>query len=241
MVAQAAAIEVDGEQPRRAGFSQSGSGQPSGPMVHRQQRRDRQDERRSTSTARTWCRVAFSWSSRTVFPPSRDVVQRPKPKTDFLKGNATGRTGFHPTASLTGNGDSSFYTYVGTITGFTSTMTAAQRPPIAGGLEARDVRRRDVRQLGRRGGQMRTACTGATDAAPAGGIMNEGPRYHVTHLNISYASGFLAAWACGAGSGAPWNTGGCLDAVHRMMGYRFQFDDITHPTSVNRGGVATST
>ena len=24
-----------------------------------------------------------------------------------------------------------------------------------------------------------------------------------------------------------------------MMGYRFQFDDITHPTSVNRGGVAT--
>ena len=24
-----------------------------------------------------------------------------------------------------------------------------------------------------------------------------------------------------------------------MMGYRFQFDDITHPTSVSRGGVAT--
>lgn len=165
----------------------------------------------------------------------------PPTKADFLKGNTKGRTGFHSDCFLTGNGDSSFYTYVGTITGFTSTMTAAQQAAYV--QEASKHVMFGGETCDNSGGaavQMRTACTGATDAQGlAGGIMNEGPRYHVTHLNISYASGFLAAWASGAGSGAPWNTGGCLDAVHRMMGYRFQYDDITHPTSVSRGGVAT--
>ena len=57
-------------------------------------------------------------------------------------------------------------------------MTAAQQAAYAGGLEARDVRRRTCDNSGGAAVQMRTACTGATDAQGlAGGIMNEGPRY----------------------------------------------------------------
>jgi len=156
----------------------------------------------------------------------------PPTKADLLKGNLKGRTGFHSDCFLTGNGDSSFYTYVGTITGFTSTMTAGQQAAYVqeaskyvmfGGETCQDSGGAAV--------EKRTGCN--TDSVDAqglpGGIENEGPRYHVTHLNISYAPLHLAGWAAG----------GCLDKVHRMMGYRFQYDDITHPTSVSRGGVAT--
>lgn len=156
----------------------------------------------------------------------------PPTKADFLKGNTKGRTGFHSDCFLTGNGDSSFYTYVGTITGFTSTMTAAQQAAYVqeaskyvmfGGETCQDSGGAAV--------EKRTGCN--TDSVDAqglpGGIENEGPRYHVSHLNVSYAPLHLAGWAAG----------GCLDKVHRMMGYRFQYDDITHPTSVSRGGVAT--
>lgn len=155
----------------------------------------------------------------------------PPTKADFLKGNLKGRTGFHSDCYLTGNGDSSFYTYVGTITGFTSTMTAAQQAAYVqeaskyvmfGGETCQDSSGAAA--------EKRSSCTGLTDAQGlAGGIMNEGPRYHLSHINASYAPIFLA----------DWSSGGCLADVGRLMGYRFQFDDITHPTSVSRGGVAT--
>ena len=155
----------------------------------------------------------------------------PPTKADLLKGNLKGRTGFHSDCFLTGNGDSSFYTYVGTITGFTSTMTAAQQAAYVqeaskyvmfGGETCQDSSGAAA--------EKRSSCTGLTDTQGlAGGIMNEGPRYHLSHINASYAPIFLAAWA----------SGGCLTDVGRLMGYRFQFDDITHPTSVARGAVAT--
>lgn len=155
----------------------------------------------------------------------------PPTKAEFLEGTIKGRTGTHSDCFMTGNGDSSFYTFVGTITGFTSTMNAAQQAAyiqqtslytMFGGETCQDSSGAAL--------EKRTACTGLTDAQGlAGGILNEGPRYHVTHLNISYAPVFLAAWA----------SGGCLDTVNRMMGYRFQFDDITHPTTATRGTTIT--
>lgn len=156
----------------------------------------------------------------------------PTTKAEFLKGTVKGRTGAHSDCFLTGNGDSSFYTFVGTITGFTSTMTAAQQAAymqetskytMFGGETCPDSSGAAT--------QKRTGCgNDATDAQGlAGGIENEGPRYHVSHLNISYAPLFLAAWS----------SGGCLDKVDRLMGYRFQFDDITHPTTIARGATAT--
>lgn len=155
----------------------------------------------------------------------------PPTKADMLKGSVFGRTGAHSDCFLTGNGDSFFYTYVGTITGFSSTMTASQQAAymqeaskytMFGGETCSDSSGASA--------EMRTACTGSTDAQGlSGGILNEGPRYHVTHLNVSYAPNFLSAWS----------SGGCLATVTRLMGYRFQYDDITHPTSATRGTTIT--
>lgn len=151
----------------------------------------------------------------------------PPTKADMLKGSVFGRTGAHSDCFLTGSGDSFFYTYVGTITGFSSTMTAAQQAAYM--QEASKYTMFGGETCNNSGGagvQMRTACSGATDAQGlTGGIQNEGPRYHVSHLNISYAPNFLAAWS----------SGGCLATVSKMMGYRFQYDSITHPASAARG------
>ena len=166
----------------------------------------------------------------------------PPTKSDFLKGNLKGRVGFHsdcigtgPTTGAAAHGDSGFYPGTGTLSGgFVSTMTASQQAAYVqeaskyvmfGGETCKDSQG----AIGANG-EMRTACSGSVDAQGlTGGIINEGPRYHLSHINVSYADNFLAAWSAG----------GCLDTVNRMMGYRFQFDDITHPTSVSRGGVAT--
>ena len=156
----------------------------------------------------------------------------PATKNDFLKGTLKGRVGFHSDCFMSGPGDSYFYSGVGTWSGgFVSTMTQAQEAAyfqeaskylMFGGETCIDPSYAIQ--------EPRTACTGLVDSQELpGGILNEGPRYHLSHINVSYDPAFLAAWA----------SGGCLNTVHRMMGYRFQFDDITHPTSVSRGGVAT--
>lgn len=152
----------------------------------------------------------------------------PTTLTDMKMGGVKGRTGTHSDCFGTGNGDSSFYTFVGTLTGFTSTMTAAQQAAYIQATSANTMF--GVETCSDSGGaatQMRTACTGATDAQGlAGGILNEGPRYHVCHINGSYAPNFLSSWS----------SGGCLGTVANMMGYRFQYDDVTVASSVARGG-----
>lgn len=155
----------------------------------------------------------------------------PTSKADMKAGNLKGRTGTHSDCFLTGQGDSSFFTYVGTLTGFNSTMTAAQQDAYINAVSANTMFGGETcNNSAGAAVAMRTGCTGGTDASGlAGGILNEGPRKHLVHINAGYAPNFLAAWS----------SGGCLATVARSMGYRFQFDDITHPASVARGSVAT--
>lgn len=76
------------------------------------------------------------------------------------------------------------------------------------------------------GSAQRLACTGGTDnAGLSGGILNEGPRYHQAYLNRAYYTGFMDAWS----------SGGCYSTASRLLGYRIQFDSISHADSVNRG------
>lgn len=146
-----------------------------------------------------------------------------------------GRIGFHSDCFMTGQGDSSFYPGTGTYTGFTSTQTASQQAAYVQttsqwtsfGVETCES------SVGA-GVQMRQACSGATDAQGlSGGILNEGPRYGVTHINGGQAIGVGGAYL------ATWSSGGCLTTVTNFMGYRFQLDSFTSPSSVSRGGVAT--
>lgn len=160
----------------------------------------------------------------------------PPTKDQFKAGTLIGRLGFFSACFGTGQGDSSFYTFVATaasgqLTGFASTMTAAQQAAYV--QQASNYTSFAVETCNNSAGasvEMRTACTGGADAQGLpGGILNEGPRYHVVTINGAYAPNYLAAWS----------SGGCLTTVANRMGYRFQFDDITHPTTVARGAVAT--
>ena len=129
-------------------------------------------------------------STPTAFSPGRLLAQR-----------RTGIRALPGTGTLSG--------------GFVSTKTASQQAAyVQEATEVRNVRgetckdsqRRDWRQ--RRDALLRAAA--ASMPGLTGGILNEGPRYHLAHINVSYADNFLAAWSAG----------GCLDTVNRMMGYR---------------------
>lgn len=76
------------------------------------------------------------------------------------------------------------------------------------------------------GGVMRLACSGGTDnAGQLGGIMNEGPRYHLTSLHRGYFEGFMNRWL----------SDGCYDDVKNLMGYRFQLDQVSHSSTAKKG------
>ena len=73
---------------------------------------------------------------------------------------------------------------------------------------------------------IRTACTGGTDGAGnSGGILNEGPRYHVTSGNRSFYTEFHDAWIAG----------GCYNDVKNLMGYRIEYRSLSHADSVTKG------
>ncbi|CAN5645282.1 hypothetical protein BH09PSE5_BH09PSE5_45540 [soil metagenome] len=55
-------------------------------------------------------------------------------------------------------------------------------------------------------------------------ILQEGSDYHLTYLNINFYTAFMSSW----------KSGGCYAQVTRSMGYRFQLDAVTHPTSASR-------
>ena len=85
----------------------------------------------------------------------------------------------------------------------------------------------------------RLACTGGdlNDGSP-GGIMNEGPRYHLSYLHRGYADVFMTAWG-GLDDQGKRGPGTCYDTVTNSMGYRFQMDAVRHPSTVSRGQTAT--
>ena len=73
----------------------------------------------------------------------------------------------------------------------------------------------------------RTSCydTKPDNAGQLGGIMREGPRYHVNGTDVFYALGFIDTW----------RSEGCYPDVTNLMGYRFQLDNITHASTANKG------
>lgn len=82
------------------------------------------------------------------------------------------------------------------------------------------------------GAGARLNCTGGTDnAGLSGGIQNEGPRYHQTHVNRGYDPRFPTQW----------QTDGCYTTVENLLGYRFQFLTISHADTVARGSTLVVT
>ncbi len=72
----------------------------------------------------------------------------------------------------------------------------------------------------------RLSCSGSTDGAGnPGGILAEGPRYHLAYLNRGYFDGYMNTWI----------NEGCFDTVSRSMGYRFQLDAVTHQSTAQPG------
>jgi hypothetical protein len=69
----------------------------------------------------------------------------------------------------------------------------------------------------------------ANGGPEAGGILAEGPAYSVAYLNFYYAAAFWQQWNA---------EGATLSSVYRQLGYRFQFDDITHPSTTAKGNTA---
>lgn len=75
-------------------------------------------------------------------------------------------------------------------------------------------------------GQERESCsTLASDS----GILYEGPLYHLTYLNHGYFADFITSWT----------NNGCYAQVMRMMGYRFQYDSISHQSTATAGQTLT--
>lgn len=74
----------------------------------------------------------------------------------------------------------------------------------------------------------RLACNGGADnSTPArpSGIMNEGPRYHLSWLDVYYDRRFIDQW----------QSEGCYADVTNLMGYRLQLDSIAHPLRATPG------
>jgi hypothetical protein len=61
------------------------------------------------------------------------------------------------------------------------------------------------------------------------GILFDGPTYHLTYLNHSFSTVFINAIT----------SGGCYAQVMRMLGYRFQYDAISHQATANAGQTMT--
>lgn len=146
-------------------------------------------------------------------------------------GSVQSRFGFHSDCYLTGSGDSSFYPPPQTIVDFTSTSTQAQqRAYVAAVTDYAPFGGETCSDSSGASAQMRTACSGSTDeVGQSGGILNEGPRYHLAHLNRAYATNFHNAWT----------SGGCISTVAGFIGHRFRYDAIAHSDSVSRGSTLT--
>ncbi|MBE7419848.1 MAG: DUF4832 domain-containing protein [Ideonella sp.] len=157
-----------------------------------------------------------------VYPMQEDWYPSPLSRNDAYSGNDRSRTGFHNDCFMASANDQFQLPGPNTINDFTFTSSAlAQRNYVSAISEFAPMGGETCA-----GSAQRLACAGGSDnAGLAGGIMNEGPRYHLAYLNRSYYVGFHNAW----------NSGGCYSSVSRLMGYRFQFDSLSHADSVARG------
>jgi hypothetical protein len=167
--------------------------------------------------------------------PQEPVVQElwfPSPLTAsaFFDGSVASRVGLHNDCILSSDSDFNYFPGEGASFGadFTTTTTEAEQRAYAaavtaytpfGGETCRDTG-------GPAEAQARMACQGGEDGAgQPGGILNEGPRYHLTFLNQSFTRAFIDQW----------QEEGCFDEVSRSLGYRFQLDRLTVPETVARG------
>jgi len=148
--------------------------------------------------------------------------------SEAFNGGKKARAGFHSDCYLTGNGDSYFYTGPATVKDFAITSSrTAQRAYVAAATEYVPFGGETCNNSQGASAQQRTGCTDSADESGlSGGIMNEGPRYHLNYLNNSFAPNYISAW----------KSGGCYTNVTNRMGYRFQFDSLSHADSVSRGG-----
>jgi hypothetical protein len=83
------------------------------------------------------------------------------------------------------------------------------------------------------GGELCTGTTYDTSTNPPTSplctyVLIDGPRYHWRYLRYDDGSGPAVEIN-------PWETLGCYPEIKRSMGYRFQLDAISHPSTVTRG------
>lgn len=171
-----------------------------------------------------------------VYPMEVWFGTAPMTAAEAFSGSVRSWTGFHNDCFLTAQGDSSTYPNAGSYGGYTSNTSEQQKRVYAAALSNYQIFGGETctGSVGANAGT-RTGCTDVADNsglppnAGAGGILNEGPRYHLSHLNVGYAPPFMAAWSAG----------GCLQTVIRLMGYRLQLDNLTAPNSIAKGASGT--
>lgn len=143
-----------------------------------------------------------------------------------FNGSNLARTAFHNDCFMASANDQYQFPGTGTVNDFTFNKGAlSQRTYIAAQSEFVPYGGETCA-----GSAQRLASSGGSDnAGLSGGILNEGPRYHLAYLNRAYYTGFMNQWS----------SEGTLSRVSRSIGYRFQFDSISHTDSVARGSAIT--
>lgn len=147
------------------------------------------------------------------------------------KGSNASRAGFHNDCAMASADDG--YTYPGAYTynGASISSTVNQQREHVENNSTWVVNGWETCQ---QSGQERLACTGGVDnySPPrAGGVMNEGPRQHLTFIHRGYYLPFMDAWI----------SGGCYDTVDAMLGYRITISNISHADTVTKGSTLVVT
>lgn len=153
----------------------------------------------------------------------------PLSASERFNGSAKSRAGFYNDCYLTGGGDSGTFPGAGPARDLTYTGTEAQQRAFAS--QQTDGTMFGGETCDNSDGantQKRLNCSGSM-VLPGlpGGILAEGPYYHQTFLHRGYADVFYTQWQNDA---VP-----CYGTVTNLMGYRFQYDGLTHPDTIARG------
>lgn len=167
-----------------------------------------------------------------IYPPQEDWFsgQPALSEAEAFNGSDKARIGFHSDCIFKNNGDAFFYTGPTTVNDFVVTKSryeqrryvmAWDRAPFTGEICSSAT---GMRTDGT-GSVIPISEGGASPNGDPGGVLNEGPAYHFSSLNRFPA----ALWDAWIAEGATVNT------VYRQLGYRFQYDSLTHASSVARG------
>lgn len=148
------------------------------------------------------------------------------------EGSPLSRLGFYSDCYMGGDVDIGTYTQPGTIVDETINTSVAQQQAYAQNMTGFTAFGGETCTVSPPQGNPRMACTGGTDSAGLpGGIMNEGPRFHLTYLHRLYEIDFWTTWF----------TGGCYQTVLNLMGYRIQLDALVHADTMVNGTTNTFT